>query len=723
MQLRRLLLKNFRRFDHLEINFERGLNLVKGPNEAGKSTLQDAIITGLLDRPTGKQKERRYQQWGQDRLYEIDLSYLSSEGEEFTISKDFEAKTHQVLSPDGSDNSKAGLESAVNDAIGTLSQDLFVSTVCIRQDAMTDVDEGADEISSQLQGIVMGGDGVVDQVIDRLSKRVASFERGWKTNAPINPGPIKQLQKRIEEIELEISRIKPEVLRVEGASEELQSLKERLEDTRRTLRLQRAQYEIHTKKRELSGRLGEQRQREGELEGMIEKVVEVSDLLAKKQAQLEEFSSISVLSEEKRNAIHDAYENHKARSIEAKDRETRLIEFLERRESESEPDSRLRRAPSWPPALLLGLGIPLGIWGIIMLLIPERMLFAQFGPILTILGGILGFAGGLLLVRNWRVSQASKMEDHDQVAEIRKRSEEGAMAQQDALQILATMLGSLGYESWDEYQNDSKKSEEINSELVAAESALEALISSEDELQALKASREGASRERRDTEEQIRELEAYGDLSSIEFQRMVSDIDELEGEESELKDQLTRSKTIIEGGGPTIGDLHRYEELRAANQRKLEHATDRHEVYGIALEGMRLAREHSMRTAQDELEPRLNGYLKQVTTGRYDRALVDKDLGLRVLHPSKEGGPIEMDELSQGARDQVYLSARIALCDLIFGDARPPLLMDDPFVKFDPERREAALRLCKDLAADRQIILFTCHDGYDAFADHVIELE
>jgi uncharacterized protein YhaN len=81
-----------------------------------------------------------------------------------------------------------------------------------------------------------------------------------------------------------------------------------------------------------------------------------------------------------------------------------------------------------------------------------------------------------------------------------------------------------------------------------------------------------------------------------------------------------------------------------------------------------------------------------------------------------------MDELSQGARDQVYLSARLALSDLIFGDARPPLLMDDPFVKFDPERREAALKLCKDLAADRQIILFTCHDGYDAFADHVIEL-
>jgi uncharacterized protein YhaN len=69
------------------------------------------------------------------------------------------------------------------------------------------------------------------------------------------------------------------------------------------------------------------------------------------------------------------------------------------------------------------------------------------------------------------------------------------------------------------------------------------------------------------------------------------------------------------------------------------------------------------------------------------------------------------------------LAARLALCDLIFGEKLPPLLMDDPFVKFDPARREAALQLCKELASDRQIILFTCHDGYDSFADHVIELQ
>lgn len=717
MQLRRLLLKNFRRFDQIEINFERGLNLVKGPNEAGKSTLQDAIIIGLLDRPTGKQRERRYQKWGQDRLYEVDLTYLTSEGEEFTIAKDFEAEAHEVFGPGGSDNSRAGLEGAVMGAIGTLSQDLFVSTVCIRQDAMTEMDEGADEISTQLQEIVMGGDGAVDEVIDHVSKKVSEFERGWKTNAPRNPGPIKQLQDKIAEIEGEIGRITPEIMRKETAGEELQSLKERLQEIEGELRMQKAQYEIHTKKRELRKRLEDQSQREEELEGRIEKVREVTAQRERKQAQLDDFASITTSDEARRSAIQDAFENHKARSIELKDRQVRLNELLARTEPEPEVTPRFR----WAPTALLGLGFTLGLWGLLMLLIPERMSFAQYGPLLTVLGSVLVVGGGLWLRKNRTVFRTSI--EGDQVVDARRRHKDGAKAEKYAHQKLSAMLESLGYDSWENYHSDWEKVEKIQNELAAAESALDALRTSEDEVQALQVEREGASRDRRDTQEQLSELEEYGDLSPIEFQRMVSGIEELEREERVSKEQIVRSETIIEGEGPTIGNLHRYEELRAAAQRKLEHSLDRHEVLLITLEGMRKAREDSMSTAQDELEPRLSGYLEQVTGGRYDRAQVDDELRLQILHPSKELGPIEMGELSQGTRDQVYLAARLALCDLIFGDARPPLLMDDPFVKFDPHRREGALELCKDLAADRQIILFTCHNGYDAYADHVIELQ
>jgi uncharacterized protein YhaN len=165
------------------------------------------------------------------------------------------------------------------------------------------------------------------------------------------------------------------------------------------------------------------------------------------------------------------------------------------------------------------------------------------------------------------------------------------------------------------------------------------------------------------------------------------------------------------------------EEQRASLERQLSLAIGRHEVYELALEVMRQAREHTMRTAQDELAPRMSEYLRRLTRGRYAEVRVDEGLNPRVIHDSKPGEAITPEELSQGTRDQLYLAARLALCDLVFRGARPPLLMDDPFVKFDPRRRDAAMTLCKELAAERQIILFTCHDGYDAYADRVITLE
>ena len=137
---------------------------------------------------------------------------------------------------------------------------------------------------------------------------------------------------------------------------------------------------------------------------------------------------------------------------------------------------------------------------------------------------------------------------------------------------------------------------------------------------------------------------------------------------------------------------------------------------------MKEAREFTMLTAKDELGPKLGRYLEQLTQGKYSEVLVDDNLNPMIVHESKPNDPISPNELSKGALDQLYLAARLAICDLIFPEKCLPLFMDDPFVTFDPNRRDAALELCKELSEDRQIILYTCHEGYDEFADRVIEL-
>jgi uncharacterized protein YhaN len=48
--------------------------------------------------------------------------------------------------------------------------------------------------------------------------------------------------------------------------------------------------------------------------------------------------------------------------------------------------------------------------------------------------------------------------------------------------------------------------------------------------------------------------------------------------------------------------------------------------------------------------------------------------------------------------------------------------LDDPFTSFDPFRLQEAMQVCKGIAKEYQIILFTCTNLYDIYADNIIEL-
>ncbi|MFW6135812.1 MAG: ATP-binding protein, partial [Chloroflexota bacterium] len=99
------------------------------------------------------------------------------------------------------------------------------------------------------------------------------------------------------------------------------------------------------------------------------------------------------------------------------------------------------------------------------------------------------------------------------------------------------------------------------------------------------------------------------------------------------------------------------------------------------------------------------------------------DLNLQVFSREK-GDWVEPKHggLSQSTVDQLYLAARLALVNLLYRDARPPLLLDDPFVRFDQDRRDRAVALCSKIAQKHQVLLFTCHPYYDSAADWIVEL-
>ena len=70
-------------------------------------------------------------------------------------------------------------------------------------------------------------------------------------------------------------------------------------------------------------------------------------------------------------------------------------------------------------------------------------------------------------------------------------------------------------------------------------------------------------------------------------------------------------------------------------------------------------------------------------------------------------------QLSAGARDQLYLSVRLAVSEYLSRGGEPlPLLLDDVFATSDDERLRAGMRtLVEGFGAGHQLIVLTCHRG------------
>ena len=182
--------------DDLSVEFVPGLNLIKGPNETGKSTLHRAILMALFERTSKKRSNEAWRAWGADRLFELAL-YFSIEGRgEWRLEKDFEENA--VLLSNGRGEAHRtydALQEKIGEFLGTSDLGIYTSTACVEQDAIADMGSGRKGIAQQLETIITGGheDANTLEVIQKVTSTVRDYKRGYQTTAYANPGPIARL--------------------------------------------------------------------------------------------------------------------------------------------------------------------------------------------------------------------------------------------------------------------------------------------------------------------------------------------------------------------------------------------------------------------------------------------------------------------------------------------------------------------------------------------------
>jgi uncharacterized protein YhaN len=129
---------------------------------------------------------------------------------------------------------------------------------------------------------------------------------------------------------------------------------------------------------------------------------------------------------------------------------------------------------------------------------------------------------------------------------------------------------------------------------------------------------------------------------------------------------------------------------------------------GLVLESIRRIYETER---QPETLNEASKYLKRFTEGRYTR--VWAPLGKNALRvDDDQGRALGVELLSQGTREAVFLSLRLALvATYARRGAVLPLILDDVLVNLDVRRAKAAAAVLLDFAKHgHQVMLFTCHD-------------
>jgi hypothetical protein len=192
------------------------------------------------------------------------------------------------------------------------------------------------------------------------------------------------------------------------------------------------------------------------------------------------------------------------------------------------------------------------------------------------------------------------------------------------------------------------------------------------------------------------------DLADVETERAAAEAE---------RDRAALSATALDArlaerqrSAPRVAEL--CEQLDEAIElvARLEH-TDA--VLRLAEAELAAAADETYRDVAPLLGAALAEPISRLTAGRYATAFVGDDLGVRLETPER-GEVVDLAALSHGTQRQVYLVQRLELVRLLCpAGATPPVLLDDPFAHVDSERVERTLAYLSDLAADRQLILFS----------------
>ncbi len=707
MRITRLRLRDLKVHRDLDLELAPGLTVVRGPNEAGKTTIQRALELALFRKVTaGGAEIDALRSWGSpdDGRPWVALEFVQEDPERTrigTLEKDFRGArgTVRLVLDDETVTDPARVDEILADLTGIPGEKFFRSTASVRHHEVFDLarDEGA--LRDRLQASISGADRGTSAAKRRLDKSLKELQaRGER-----NPGRLRVAEVAVARSETVLAQGEAQLAQLERDRDALAAARERRATAEHVLAERRSLLE----KARQAERLVTERGVAQERFERYRQAVTVADQIAELGASHPSSNPLPVL----RHLVE------RSRVLDRQIGDLRIQLGEEPSTVDYQvaiPEPRYRPF-AWLAVLLAAGGVTAVAVGV----------FA--GLAAAVAGGAAAAVLGLLLAALARARRRAAFDFRRtkqlRDVEIARRLRGRSQLQDDVRRAEADLQAQLAAIEVD----DPKAAEDLlareDAHVQAIERAraqLDGLVGKEP-VETLPTLRDAAALT---IEQKTGALEALGPIAKEPRarERLEVEVRDQEGALERARDDEAAARARVEQNPVDAEQIAGEAERLASWREELATLQRRQRIYQKSLDAIGRAETTTMRTATRYLEKRMRGDLARLTGGRYRRVAVDDaTLDISVFAPER-GDWVTIEDLSQGTLDLGYLAARLGLVRLVTQDRRPPLIFDDPFVTFDETRAGRAIAMLRDLAADFQVIYLTTSDRYDHAADRVVEL-
>lgn len=683
----KLEIQGFGKFDKKKtINFKKGVNFIYGLNEAGKSTILEAILASLFKYTNTKIEP--FFCWTNGDVCKLALTYKTDKGETFQIISDYKNAKKKLVKITESGMSEISttintIHKYIKDHFGFGEQKVFENTTFIRQSQMAILSDNTtkNKLRDMIEEVFVGS---AEASATTALKKIKKVAKDSKKEAEYLNEDLYELKEELEKAEenkvsltkdsSEYDEVFKSLIKKQKKFDELKTRKERFDKK-----------EKYTK---------EYQYLDKEIKNIDKILLSINDSI------------------KKRDKLIDKQENYKGFNSISKEDFSIINENIKKLESIKASLEAYAKTGGKRQVVQEKLDV-------------KYVALFVVGLLLSII--LIGIPLTIYAYKRMKKEVIIEEEDTESQNEIKALNNEKEKLGKEMNQIsknikdfnINTFVNLFG--EYNEIINRVEGLAESIEEFI--KNILEKNKITDDEDENIKTITKIKTELLNNLTITINNLDRYNLVNLTD-----KDIDELEALEEEVKKLNNRQVELQTSIGKTKELVKSPDEIKEEvdaidNQiKELLEKSEEHELASIFLEK---AETEVQQKFTPSIEKNSIPILKKVTNNKYsDLKINEDDLNVSVKAPEiSEFVPVDI--LSQGAKDQIYFTIRTTMTDLLSGNINMPLILDDPFHNFDDVRLEKTISAVKELSKSKQIILIShkkYQKDYKDFADNIIEV-